>query len=81
MDQMWSGMQAHGNRTADLEDRAPGLRCSKHEARLCEILKEVRQLLESYAPTWYTAALSKKIETALKPCKPTSKSFGSKARN
>lgn len=36
------------------------------EARLREVLKEVHSLLESYAPTWYTEALSKKIEAALK---------------
>ncbi|WP_109484557.1 hypothetical protein [Occallatibacter savannae] len=36
------------------------------EARMREILKEVQLLLESYAPAWYTEALSKKIEAALK---------------
>lgn len=36
------------------------------EQKLRELLREVHSLLESYAPTWYTEALSKKIEAALK---------------
>lgn len=54
--------------------RPPGPESSKSqakqaspaEARLREVLKEVQSLLESYAPTWYTESVSKKIEAALK---------------
>lgn len=39
---------------------------AKAETKLREVLKEVHSLLESYAPTWYTESLSKRIEAALK---------------
>jgi hypothetical protein len=43
------------------------------ETRMREVLKEVHALLESYAPAWYTEALSKKIEAALKDRPPAGK--------
>jgi len=38
----------------------------EREAKLTEVLTEVHELLESYAPIWYTRRLKKKIEAAIK---------------
>lgn len=37
-----------------------------HATSLRRVLTEVHELLESYAPTWYSEALSKKIEFVLR---------------
>jgi hypothetical protein len=38
----------------------------EREAKLSKALMHVHQLLEAYAPTWYTEPIKKKIEAALK---------------
>jgi hypothetical protein len=39
---------------------------SDRDARLRSALREAHRLLEAYGPTWYTEALKRKIEAALK---------------
>ena len=38
----------------------------EREAKLSKVLTEVHELLESYAPIWYTRRLKTKIEAAIK---------------
>lgn len=57
--------RAHkGTRTA--EELKRRTKNSNREERLRTVLREVQELLESYAPTWYTEPLSKKTKVALR---------------
>jgi hypothetical protein len=67
-------MGSTGNRT--LQSKAESSFSSVHEngnpterTRLVEALSELRNLLEEYAPSWYTEKHHRKTESALHPKK------------
>ena len=67
---MLTSMEHTGNRTPDSKSDSSFSSGNENETsldrkRLVELLSELRNLLEDYAPAWYTEEQHRKIESAL----------------